>query len=206
MAASKISKAAQGTIEVIMRLVFIICLPVSTQKQLFTFASIVLCHLVRLPVSPPPSLFFLPLFISFSLSRPLSRSLLALLFLLITDASPSPTHFFTLFAIFFSLFLRASSFVLSLLLSDAPLPPPTSPPFHHMTSSPYSEASQTQVFSSHPSTSHFNSYFPPSAQSQASVCCLCQSSKMQNVWISILYLHRVINKSLLNNGVCIRLD
>lgn len=68
MTPSKISKAAQGTIEVIMRLALVICLPVSTQKQLFTFSNMVLCHLM-LSLSPPPSLF-----ISSSPSQPLSVS------------------------------------------------------------------------------------------------------------------------------------
>lgn len=88
MTASKISKAAQGTIGVIMRLALVICLRVSTQKQLFTFSNTVLCHLVlsrclssSLSVSPSPYRFLT----SFSGTR--SHRLLAL-FLLITKAFP----------------------------------------------------------------------------------------------------------------------
>lgn len=69
-----------------MRLALVICLRVSTQKQLFTFSNIVLCHLVlsrclssSLPLSPSLYRFLT----SFSGTR--SRRLLALL---ITKAFP----------------------------------------------------------------------------------------------------------------------
>ncbi len=65
MTASKISNPAQGTMEDIMRLAFVICLPVSTPKQLFAFCNIVFCHLV-LSVSRllPPFSFSLSLFLT----------------------------------------------------------------------------------------------------------------------------------------------
>lgn len=72
MTPSKMSKAAQGTIEVIMRLAFVIRLPVSTLKQLFTFSNIVLCHPALSSISSS-----LPFFSS-SLPHLLSHSLFLL--------------------------------------------------------------------------------------------------------------------------------
>ena len=124
MTASKISKAAQGTIGVIMRLALVICLRVSTQKQLFTFSNIVLCHLVlsrclspSLPLSPSLYRFLT----SFSGTR--SRRLLALL---ITKAFPL-SHASCSPACLKSSFSSSCRFypaLLSLLLFFLP-PPPT---------------------------------------------------------------------------------
>lgn len=139
MTAPKISKAAQGTIGVIMRLALVICLRVSTQKQLFTFSNIVLCHLVlsrclSSSLSVSPSLYrFLT---SFSGTR--SRRLLAL-FLLITKAFPlshasfSPaclkSFFFFLLVPFLSSAAFAAAFFYRLSRPAAH--------FLHLTSSPW---------------------------------------------------------------------
>lgn len=130
MTPSKISKAAQGTMEVIMRLALVICLPVSTQKQLFTFSNMVLCHPV-LSLSPPPSLF-----ISSSPSQPLSVSS--------STFSPNHNRFLSLslclprfsshiFSILLTVFLSLFSlwpFLHPVLLSLPIFPPPASPTTH----------------------------------------------------------------------------